>query len=226
MKLKDLFLALLLGIFVFSPLSLRADDETNDDDSSQQVEDDEQDEDEEENDDDDRKPLFRKNTLRTKLLKRAIENRREEFDDLRERYKNASKEDRAILREDLKKGFIYRFDFVIERFTTITERLEEELDRLETDEGIDVTEAKEYLDSAKTDIEDIKTLVMELDEYIAEDHEPGDLEVRAKVKEYLDKIKAEIRSAHKNLKDAIKSAKSSSQNDNEEEDDDDDSNEE
>lgn len=221
MKLKDLFLALLLGIFVFSPLSLRADDETNDDDSSE-VEDGDQD-DEEENDDDNRKPLFRKNTLRTKLLKRAIENRREDFDDLRERYKNASKEDRAILREDLKKGFIYRFDFVIERFTTITERLEKELDRLETEEGVNVTEANEYLDNAKNDIEDIKALVRELDEYITEDHEPGDLEVRRKVKEYLDKIKAEIKSAHKNLRDAIKSAKSSSQNNDDEEDNDDDS---
>ena len=157
---------------------------------------------------------LRKLDLQKKLFKEEIDERRNEFQEAREAFKNSASETRNIMRSEFRAKFIERFKFTLDKLFEFQTRTEV---RLETERslGTDVSKAKVKLDESKsfyaqinTDIESLKSLLEE--RYSEEERDEKKEEARILV----EKIKAGIKSSHDALKEVfqeLRLAKSQSQ---------------
>lgn len=159
--------------------------------------------------DTERPAMERVRDLQNRLWKQEVEEKRSELQQAREAFKNASPENKKIMRNEFRAKFEERFKFTIERLTFLQNKLAERLTR-EKASGVDTTTAEQKLEESKSYNEKISKDVEALKTLLAKDY--TEIERAAKIEEakkIVESIKANIKSAHQKLKEAFMELKNS-----------------
>ena len=157
---------------------------------------------------------LRKLDLQKKLFREEVDERRNEFQEAREAFKNSTSDTRNIMRSEFRAKFAERFKFTLDKLSEFQTRADARL-QTEANLGVDISKAKVKLEESKsfyaqinTDIESLKSLLEE--RYAEDERETKKEEARI----LIEKIKTGIKSSHEALKEVfqeLRLAKSQSQ---------------
>ncbi len=159
---------------------------------------------------------LRRLDLQKKLSVEEVEERRAEFQEAREAFKNATVDTRNIMRSEFRAKFTERFKFTADKLSEFQTRMELRLET-ENNMGTDISKAKVKLEESKSFMvqieKDIESLRALLEERYAEDEREAKKEEARKL---VEAIKTGIKSSHLALKECVQElrlAKASAQAD-------------
>lgn len=148
--------------------------------------------------------------LQKKLFKQEIEDRRSDFERIKEEYRelresdDANKEEREMKKKEFRAKFAERFKFTIEKLSEFQERMKTRLET-ESKAGIDVSKSEVKLNESISFMASIESDISSLKTLLDSDYTESEREVKKKeAKELVEKIKANIKASHAALKESLK----------------------